>query len=198
MTTVHYDLAQLNNRDIRDKYMLPLRNKFDAKQEKTETHTPNDEYENFVNPHLKAAAEYIPTKQRTKSWIPCETLEVREKRAHVKIASKCNRKNPTNTNANALKLKNVQNKFAKIYLKEQTEYRQNQIDKIRDSVEDRQSIIAWQMINKPNRRKSTVNAKQSTSSQQERIQIGNCISRIKSETLRKLQMNQSRELYVST
>ena len=67
-TTVHWSL--LNKRDIRDKYALKLRNKFDAKQEKTETHTPNDKYENFVNAHLEAAEEYIPTKQRVKPRVP--------------------------------------------------------------------------------------------------------------------------------
>ena len=108
---------------IRDKYALALRNKFDALQEKTETHTPNDEYENFVNVHLEAAAKCIPTKQRTKHRVPWETLAVREKRADVKNASKYNRKNPTNTNA--LKLKKAQNELPNIYLKEQTEYIQN-------------------------------------------------------------------------
>ena len=34
----------LNYRDIRDKYAITLRKKFDDRQEKTETHTPNDEY----------------------------------------------------------------------------------------------------------------------------------------------------------
>ena len=58
-TTEQYDWALLNNRDIRDKYALALRNKFDALQEKTETHTPNEEYENFVNTHLEAAVEFI-------------------------------------------------------------------------------------------------------------------------------------------
>ena len=43
--------------------------------------------------------------------------------------------------------------------KEQTEYIQNQIDKIRDSVEDRQSRIAWQTINEVSRRKNTAKAK---------------------------------------
>ena len=109
--------------------------------EKTEPCTPNDEYENFVNAHLEAAAKYIPIKHRTKSRVPWEILAVREKRADAKTASKCNRKNPTNTNA--LKLKTVQNELANIYLKEQKEYIQNQIDKIRDSVKDRQSRIAW-------------------------------------------------------
>ena len=72
-------------------------------------------------------------------------LAVREKCADMKTASKCYRKNPTNTNA--LKLKKAQNELASRYLKEQREYIQNQIDKIRDSVEDRQSRIAWQTIN---------------------------------------------------
>ena len=86
--TMPYDWALLNNKDIRDKYVIALRNKFDALQKKTETRTPNDEYENFVNAHLKAAAKYIPTKHKTKSRVPWETLSVREKRADVKTASK--------------------------------------------------------------------------------------------------------------
>ena len=36
---------------------------------------------------------------------------------------------------------------ANAYIKEQTEYIQNQINKIWDSVEDRQSRIAWQVMN---------------------------------------------------
>ena len=61
--------------------------------------------------------------------------------------------------------------YVYIYLKEQTEYRQNQIDKIRDSVEDRQSRIAWQKINKVSRRKSTAKAKLKAANQQERIKL---------------------------
>ena len=146
--------------------MLALRNKFDALQ-KTEIRTPNDEYENFVNAHLEAATKCIPTKHRTKTRVPWETLAVREKREDVITASKFNRKNPTN--ANALKLKKAQNELASIYLKEQSEYIQNQIDKIRDSVEDRQSRIAWQTINELSRRKSTAKAKLKATNQQERI-----------------------------
>ena len=87
----------------------------------------------------------------------------------MKTASKCNRKNPTNTNA--LKLKKAQNELASIYLKEQTEYIQNQIDKIRDSVENRQSRIAWQTINEVSRRNSTAKAKLKVTNQQERIKL---------------------------
>ena len=107
--TKQYDWALLNNGDIKDKYVLALRNKFDALQEKTEIRTPNDEYENFVNAHPETAAKWITTKLRTKSRVPWETLAVREKRADVKTASKRNRKNPTN--ANALKLKKKRHKM---------------------------------------------------------------------------------------
>ena len=61
-TTKHYDWALLNNRDIRDKYVLELRKRFETLQEKTEKCTPNDEYENFVDAHLEAASKCIPTK----------------------------------------------------------------------------------------------------------------------------------------
>ena len=72
------------------------------------------------------------------------------------------RKNPTNNNA--LKLK-AQNELAN--LKEQKEYIQNQIDKVRALVEDRQSTIAWQMINEVRRRKSTTKAELKATSQQD-------------------------------
>ena len=161
-TTKHY-------LTIRDKYALELRNRFETLQEKTEKRTPNDEYENFVEAHLEAASKCIPTKPRTKYRVPWETLAVREKRALVKTASKSYRKNPTNTNAR--KLEKAQYQLAGIYLKEQTEYIQNQIDKIRDSVEDRQSRIAWQTINAVSRRKSTAKAKLKAASQQERVKL---------------------------
>ena len=167
-TIVHYDWTLFNNRDIRDKYTLALRNKYDAVQEQTKTRTSNEEYENFGNTHLEAAAEFIPTKQRTKYWVPWETA-VREKRADVTIASKSNRKNPNNTNA--LKLKMAKNELANIYLKQKIQYIQNQIDTIRDSVEDRQSRIAWQTTKEVSRRKSTAKAKLKATSQQDQIHL---------------------------
>ena len=70
-----------------------------------------------------------------------------------------------------IKLKKAQYQLIGIYLKEQTEYIQNQIDKIRDSVEDRQSRIAWQTINEVSKRKSTTKAKLKAANQQERIKL---------------------------
>ena len=107
--------ALLNNRDIRAKYVLELRNRFETLQEETEKGTPNDEYENFLKAHLKTAANCIPTKPRTKYRVPWETVVVREKCTDVKIAPKCYRKNLKITNA--LKLKKAQNELESIYLK---------------------------------------------------------------------------------
>ena len=58
-----------------------LRKKFDALQEIPEALTPNDEYENFINAHIEAAAaECIVTKLRAKHRVPWETLVVKKKR----------------------------------------------------------------------------------------------------------------------
>ena len=161
----YYTALILQWQDIRDKYTFAQRNNYDSRQEQIETLTPNEEYENFVYTHLEAAAEFIPFKQRRKYRVPWETLAVREKRTDVIAASKCNRKNPTNTNA--LKLKKAQNELDNIYLNEQREYFQNQIYKIRDSVEDRQSRITWQTMNEMSNRKGTAKAKQKATSQQD-------------------------------
>ena len=121
-TTKHYDWALLNNRDIRDKYALELRNRFETLQEKTEKGTPNNEYENFVKAHLEVASKCIPTKHRTKYRVPWETLAVREKRALVKTASKSYR-NPTNTNARKTRKgtisisRNISKRTARIHTK---------------------------------------------------------------------------------
>ncbi len=58
-------------------------------------------------------------------------------------------------------LEKAQYQLAGIYLKEQTEYIQNQRDKIRD----------WQTINEVSRRKSTAKAKLKAASQQERVKV---------------------------
>ena len=53
----------------------------------------------------------------------------------MKTASLCNKRNPTNANAQKLK---TQRELINAYQKEQIEYIQGQINKIRNSVEDRQ------------------------------------------------------------
>ena len=70
----------------------------------------------------------------------------------MKTTSLCNKKNQTN--ANAQKLKKAQSELTTTYLKEETEYIQDKIYKIRNSIEERQSRIAWQTVNEVSKKKS--------------------------------------------
>ena len=118
--TTHYDWSLLNNGDISDKYTITQRNKYDALQKISGTLTPNDECKNLVNVHMESSAECIPTKLKARHIVHCETLAVKKKRDNVKTASLCNKRNPTNTNAQ--KLMKSRTELSNTYLKEQTEY----------------------------------------------------------------------------
>ena len=87
----------------------------------------------------------------------------------MKTASLCNRRNPNN--ANTQEFKKPLSELNNTYLKEQTEYIQDQINKIKDSVEDRQFRVAWQTINEVSRRKSTMRVKLKAASQEEQIHL---------------------------
>ena len=146
----------------------------------------------ILSTHTEAGVKCIPTKLRTKSRVPWETLAVREKRADMKTASKCNRKNPTNTNA--LKLKQS-TKWISKHISKRTNRIHTKSDKIRDSAEDRQSRIAWQTKWAEGRAQPKQNWKLQTNKKE--YNCGNSISRIYKENHRKLHMNQSQELLVS-
>ena len=101
-------------------------------QEKTEKSTP-DEYENSVNAHLEAAAKYIPTKIKTKyrmGNLSGERKTCTSENSLQKLSKKTNKHKCLKTKVGTIS--------DCIYIKEQTEYIQNQIDKI-ESVEHRQS-----------------------------------------------------------
>ena len=104
-----------------------------------------------------------------KHKVPWDTLAVKKKHDEIENTSLCKRRNPTN--ANTQKLRNAQSKLNNACLKEQTEYIQGQINKIKDLAEDRQSTIACQTVNEVNRRKSTASAKLKTAGQEEKIHL---------------------------
>ena len=63
----------------------------------------------------------------------------------------------------------AQNELINTSPKEQIEFIQGQIDKMRYSVEDRKSQIAWQTVNEVKRRKSTSRAKLKCANQKEKL-----------------------------
>ena len=62
----------------------------------SETHNPNNEYENFVTTHMQAAAESIKTKSRAKIRVFLESMAVRKKRDNPKKASLIIKRTPMN------------------------------------------------------------------------------------------------------
>ena len=101
--STHYDWHSLTNCDMRNEYMVNVRNKLDTLQEIFDWHTPNNEYENFVTNNIKAAAECIQTKPKPKCRVRWETIAFKKKWENMQKASLLNKRNPTNTHAGKLK-----------------------------------------------------------------------------------------------
>ena len=85
--TTHYNRSSLTNKDIWNKCTVTTKNKFDSLREISETHTPNDNDENFLFAYIGVAAECIPTKPRTNDRVSLDSLVVMKQRDHMKIAS---------------------------------------------------------------------------------------------------------------
>ena len=66
LSDVYTERASVTNRDISNKYTVTIRNKFNTLQEITESHTTNDEYENFLTAHIEVVAECILIKPKPK------------------------------------------------------------------------------------------------------------------------------------
>ena len=95
---------------------------------------------------------------------------VREKKRQVKkTLCQCNKRNPTNSEAR--KFKKPQRELINAYQKVQIEYIQSQINKMRNSVDDRHPWIAWQAVNEVNEKKITSRAKLKAAGQEEWIQM---------------------------
>ena len=109
------------------------------------------------------------TKPRAKYQVPWEILAVKKKRDDMKTAPLCNRRFPNN--ANSQKLKTAKSELNNAYLKEQTGYVEDRINKIRDHNENRQSGIAWQAVNVVSRRKSAAKATIKVGSPEKQIHL---------------------------
>ena len=78
--------------------MIIVRKKFGTLQETTESHSQNDEYENFVTTYREAAAECTPIKPRAKCRVPLKPIAVRKKWNNMRKTYLLNKRNPTRTN----------------------------------------------------------------------------------------------------
>ena len=79
-----------------------------------------------------------------------------EKWDNMKTAFLFIKRDPTHLNAQ--KLKKSQRELINTYQKEQIKCIQGQINKIKNSVEDKQSLIAWRTVNEVSKGKNTSRA----------------------------------------
>ena len=70
------DCSSLSERDIRNQYTVAGRNKFGTLLAISDRRTPNDEYENCINPHIESPAEPIPAKLKAKYNVSWESIAV--------------------------------------------------------------------------------------------------------------------------
>ena len=109
----------------------------------------------------------------------------------MKAAPPCNKRNPTN--ANDQKLKKIE--LIDTYQKEQIEYIHDQMNKVRNSIEDRLSRIAWNTV-KEGRDPLELNLRL-IAKKNEEYTYGKNITRTCLETSLKLQINLSRKLLIT-
>ena len=134
-----YDWISLDNCDKNNQYMIILRNKLDTLQETSERHTLNDEYENCYYTY-RSSSWCIPTKPRAKCTILWESIAVRGGGGKASLLNKRNKKYQSAETSSS-------ERTNQSILKEQLEYIQGQINKIRNLVEDRQSQLVWRTVN---------------------------------------------------
>ena len=92
----------------------------------------------FLSP-LDATAECIPIKLKTKLRVLWESQIVLQKQDNLKKAFLHKIRYPTNINV--LKFKKAQKELINTYQKEQLEYIQGQINKIRNSIKDKYQLV---------------------------------------------------------
>ena len=83
VSSPRYDWSTLlSNDDIRNRYTITVRNRFDHHQQDIGHHTPSSTYDDFVTAHCEVAVHCIQMKPKVKRRVPWETVAVTEKREH--------------------------------------------------------------------------------------------------------------------
>ena len=103
----------------------------------------------------------IPQKEKVKQKVPWENEIIIEKRKQLKKLAQM--KNRNATRANVRKHKQAQKDLEATYFNEQQKHIQSQIDRIENTSENKQSSLAWQIVNEITGRKKSTRAKIKTS-----------------------------------
>ena len=157
----------VHDRNVRDRYTIQVRNRFDILETENIVDDPNTTYENFIKAHQEAASSCVPLKPKKRKRVPWESQAIQDQRE--KIRSSAARKNDKPTPQNVTKFNREKQKMTRIYRNELETYIQDKIDTISQLSENKQSSMAWDTINEITGRKRTSQAKLRAMNQQDRL-----------------------------
>ena len=183
-----YDWSNLkNNAYIRNKFIIEVKNRFEALQNDEETISANTAYTYFETACKESSAKYIPLKIKQKKRTPWENPEICQKRKDLHIAE--NLKDSKISFENQIQFNKTKKELTSAYDAEQSKYVNKKIKDIEIAAANKQSSIAWKIVNEISGRKNSNSAKLKASSNGERINNGINISKNCSEVnLTKLMM----------
>ena len=166
--TPRFDWSTLRkNNEVKSNFEIELKNRYQVLKEENDEMTTCEEYAAFEKAVHETACKIIPLKPKLKKKVPWETPEIIQCRENLKTAAENKRKKPTR--ANTRKYKNAQTKLKTTYEKEQCDYINSKIKEIEEAVDNKQSAIAWKIVNEISGRKKTNKAKLKAKDQNERI-----------------------------
>ena len=151
--TSPYDWTHLkDNPEIRNTFIIRVKNRFAALQDTTLTNSTNTKYNHSI-----------------KKQTPWETDEICQKSKQLHEAAKLKDSQPTPENFR--NFINARDALKETYEAEQSEYLQRNINHITNAVDNQRSAIAWKTVNEIRGRKSSNRGKLKASNQDERVKL---------------------------
>ena len=158
-----------NNADIRNKFIIEVKNRFEALQNDEETISANTAYTYFETARKESSAKYIPLKLKQKKKTPWENHEICQKRKDLHIAAKL--KDSQISFENQIQFNKTKKELTSTYDAEQSKHVNRKIKDIEIAATNKQSSIAWKIVNEISGRKNSNSAKLKASSNGERIKL---------------------------
>ena len=163
-----YDWSTLaSNPDIQARYSVAVRNKYDSLQSEIEAPSNDASYCHFIAAHEEASKKILPLKPKRERCILWESDVIKAKQAILKQKSEMKNKNPSAAASLEVKEAIAQLKIA--YEETNQEYVQNKINEIKQAADNKQTALAWKIVNEISGRKSSNRGRLKATSQEDRL-----------------------------
>ena len=141
------------NKDIKEKFSIEIKNRFEALQSNNNDKDPNTMYNNIIEANQYAASETIPIITKRPSTVPWHSQSIEVKRNAVSQAIKVSLENPSPKNSE--QIRKVIEELDHQYKKELEKYAKNKIAELNHAHTNKKSKVVWQIANKISNRKKS-------------------------------------------